>query len=471
MSKFYGDGRRRDLDSMEEEYLRDGFAFTVVYGRRRVGKTSLISEFIKHGDKKAVHFIASENVDKVNRGRFSQTVFDAYPEHSYMGAFPTWESALKHVVKEAAGERVVVVMDEYPYLAKSHPPISSELQICIDGFLQDSNVFLILCGSSMSFMENRVLGYQSPLYGRRTSQHRIKPLDYYNSAEFFPRATYADRLLGYAVTGGIPHYLNVVSAYGNVRNGIDKAFFTTPGILYEEPHNLIKQELREPAMYNSIITAVANGATRLNEISGKTGQPDSIVGKYMKNLIDMLILERTPPVFSDSDRDRVYRIKDGMYRFWYRFIPDAIELIEGGRERVFLETDESKVSDFMGPAFEEICKQYLTRLNVRGGLPFIFNEIGGWWGGNPYTKKETEVDIVAASKKDAILGECKWTNKKVDGGIYAGLMEKASVVPKLANRDVRYYLFSKSGFTESLTQEADGNDRLKLIGLDDLFAI
>ena len=469
MNRFYSEGRKRDLDSLEEEYLRDGFVFTVIYGRRRVGKTSLINEFIRRGNKKAVRFTASENVDAVNRGSFSRAVFAAYPGHSHIGTFQNWESALRYIVKEAAGERTVVAIDEYPYLAKAHPPISSELQICSDGFLQDSNVFLILCGSSMSFMENQVLGYQSPLYGRRTSQHRIGPLDYYSSAEFFPGVPYEDRLLGYAVTGGVPHYLNAVSACGSVRDGIDKAFFSTSGLLYEEPHNLLKQEMREPAMYNSIITAVANGATKLGEISGKTGQPDSAAGKYIRNLIDMGIVEKSGPIFSDSNRNGIYRIKDGMYRFWYRFIPNAAGLIEGGRESVFLDTDEASISDFMGPAFEEICRQYLTRLNVSGSLPFVFNDMGGWWGRNPKTKKTTEIDIIAASKDDAILGECKWTNRKVDSGIYAELTEKASAVPKLADRNVRYYLFSKSGFTESLRKEADGNEKLRLIGLDDLF--
>jgi len=471
MNRFYDEGRKRDLNSLEEEYLRDGFVFTVIYGRRRVGKTSLINEFVRRGNKKAVRFIASENVETVNRGNFSQAVFAAYPEHSHMVAFQTWESAMRYVVKEAAGERAIVVMDEYPYLAKAHPPISSELQICIDGFLQDSNVFLILCGSSMSFMENQVLGYQSPLYGRRTSQHKIGPLDYYSSAEFFAGATYEDKLLGYAATGGIPHYLNAISAHGSVRDGIDKAFFSTSGLLYEEPYNLLKQELREPALYNSILTAVANGATRLNEISGKTRQPDSAIGKYIRNLIEMGILEKSSPIFSDSDRNGIYRIKDGMYRFWYRFIPDTVGLIEGGCEHVFLDTEEAKISDFMGSAFEDVCKQYLTRLNVRGGLPFVFSKIGGWWGGNPKTKKETEIDIVAASKDNAILGECKWTNKKTDGGIYAELREKASAVPNLADRDVCYYLFSRSGFTESLRKEADGNEKLRLVDLKDLFAL
>jgi len=471
MEKFYEEGRSSELAYLEEQYDSDKFEFAVIYGRRRVGKTSVINEFIRRGNKKAIRFIASENTDIVNRENFSRTVFSTYPAMSSLVCFPRWDTAFEYIAKEAKNERIIVSIDEYPYLAKAHPPISSELQICIDTFLKGTKTFLILCGSSMSFMENQVLGYQSPLYGRRTSQYHIKPLDYYSSAEFFGNASYEDKLLGYAVTGGIPLYLSVISDAKTVTEGIDKAFFFTKGLLYEEPHNLLKQELREPALYNSIIRAIAHGATRLNEISSKVKELDSTVGKYIRNLISLGILEKEAPIFADIDRAGRYRIKDGMYRFWHRFVPRAADLIEDGRRHIFEATEPSMISDFMGHAFEDVCEQYLRRMNVRDRLPFLFNKIGKWWGGNPITKTETEIDIIAASDKKAILGECKWTNKKVGTDIYEGLREKMRAVPQLADKDVYFYLFSRSGFTESLLKEAREDERLRLVGMNDLFNI
>ena len=468
---FFDSGRIRELRSLQELYDRDEFSFAVVYGRRRVGKSSLISEFIKRGDKKAIRFIAAEQTDIINREAFSQAVFSIYPESSAFGIFPTWETAFDYIVKQSKGEKLIVEIDEYPYIAKAHPPISSELQRCVDSVLQHTDIMLILCGSSMTFMENKVLGYQSPLYGRRTAQYRLEPLDYYDSAEFFGDADKEDKLLGYAVTGGIPHYLKVISRAKNIKDGIEKEFFTKEGFMYEEPNNLLKEELRETAVYNAIISAIAGGATELNKISSKIKEEDSKVAKYIRNLMTLRIVERDMPVFSKNERGGRYTIKDGMYRFWHRFVPSAASLIENGCHNVYGKMAEPFISDFMEPVFETACRQYLMRLNIKDELPFLFNRIGRWWGGNPITKTETEIDIIAASDEKAILGECKWTNKKAGTDIYTGLRDKAAAVPQLKDRGVYFYLFSRSGFTESLIREADGNDSLRLADLNDMFNV
>jgi AAA+ ATPase superfamily predicted ATPase len=470
MKQFYDSGRTHELNSLDELYNKDGFAFAVVYGRRRVGKTSLIDEFVKRGKKKAIRFTAVENTDVMNRARFSRSIFSVYPTLSKITSFPSWESAFDYIVEQAKGEKLILEIDEYPYIAKAYPPISSELQAYIDLVLQNSNIMLILCGSSMSFMENQVLGYQSPLYGRRTAQYQIGPLDYYDSAEFFAKASLEDKLLGYAVTGGVPQYLSVISEAADIGKGIDKAFFTKEGFLYEEPQNLLKQELREPAVYNAIITAVANGATKLNDIAAKVKEPDSKVSKYIKGLIELDIIEKEISMFAQNERNGIYRIKDGMYRFWYRFVPDVVMLIENRRDRIYEREVSQFVSEFMGHAFEDICKQYLIRLNVGDKLPFLFKEIGRWWGGNPITKKETEIDIIASSSngKKVIIGECKWQNTLADVSIYANMKERAAM---FADKEIYFFIFSKTGFTEGLMKEAERNDRLTLVGLKDLFNV
>jgi len=465
---FYDRGRIHELSSLEELYERNGFKFAVVYGRRRVGKTCLINEFIDRGNKKAVRFTATENTDLVNRESFSESIFEVYPESSEFGTFATWEKALKYIAKETGGEKLVVYLDEYPYLAKAHPPISSEIQKTIDTVLQGTNILLILCGSSMSFMENQVLGYQSPLYGRRTAQYKILPLDYFDSAEFFGGASLESKLLGYGVTGGVPQYLYEISRFGSVEGGIEKAYFSKNGYLYEEPQNLLKQELREPAFYNAIITAVAAGSTKLNVISGKVGEVDNKVAKYVKNLIDLGIIEKEISLFAKNERNGIYRIKDNMFLFWHRFVKDNVSRVDSRYQNIYKERVEPQIPEFMGHMFENICMQYLTRLNIKGELPFSFDEMGRWWGGNPITKQETEIDIIAHSKKEIIVSECKWKNDKVGADVYGELKKKAAM---FSEREMYYYLFSKSGFTESLKKEAERDDRLKLVGLDDLFKV
>ncbi|MDR3294198.1 MAG: ATP-binding protein [Clostridiales bacterium] len=468
MKKFFDSGRKRELLSLEKLYARDEFAFAVVYGRRRVGKTSLIDEFIMRGEKKAIRFIATENTDTVNLLSFSQAVFAVYPESSAFGSFPDWESAFVYIAKHSNGEKVIVEIDEYPYLAKARPAISSMLQKSIDRVFQDTKLMLILCGSSMSFMEYQVLGYQSPLYGRRTAQYRIMPLDYYDSAEFFGDADLKDKLLGYAVTGGIPQYLKVIARAESVEVGIDEAFFTKDGYLYEEPQNLLKQELREPALYNAIIAAIATGATKLNDIATKVREDDSKIAKYIKNLTDLGIIEKETPIFSEGGRNGVYCIKDNMYRFWYRFVPNAVTLIENGNEYIYEKKVKPFLSDYMGRVFETVCKQYLLRLNAEEKLPFLFEKIGRWWGGNPITKKETEIDLIAADKNNMIICECKWQNEELGLKVYKDLKEKTAM---FADKEIYYYLFSKSGFSSGLKEEAKKNDGLTLVTVEDLFCV
>ena len=494
MRVFYDSGRMRELNSLDELYGRDGFVAAVIYGRRRVGKTSLIGEFVRRGNKKAVRFTATENTEFANREDFSKSVFAVYPAMSALGCFPSWESAFVYIAAQSNGERVVVEIDEYPYLAKSYLAVSSEFQKCIDNVMQNTSIMLVLCGSSMSFMENQVLGYQSPLYGRRTAQYRVAPLDYYDSAEFFGRASCQDKLLGYSVTGGIPQYLSTVArgmgaaagtgagtvagaAAGNmagveagVEAGIERAFFYKDGFLYEEPQNLLKQELREPALYNAIITAVAGGATKLGEIAGKTREPESKTLKYIKNLIDLGILDKEFPMLAQGEKRGVYYIKDNMYRFWHRFVPGMVTLIENGYESIYEKKVKPFIPEYMGHAFESICRQYLLRLNIQDRLPFLFEKIGRWWGVNAVTKREEEIGVVAASKDGLIVGECKWQNEEAGHKVYMELRNKTSI-PPFAGKDIYYYIFSKSGFSAALAEDAKNDARLALVSLDDLFAL
>ena len=242
-------GRHQELKKLNSMYESGQFEFAVIYGRRRVGKTTLIKEFCK--GKKAIYFIAREANDIINIENFSSDVFSVTSKESQGNVyFSNWEKAFEYIYNISQNERVILVIDEYPYLAQSSRAISSIVQAHIDMKLKDSKLFLILCGSSMSFMEYQVLGYKSPLYGRRTAQFKIKPFTYYESALLLEGFTIEEQAILYGVTGGIPEYLSRVRLNMSLKENIENLFLSESGHLFEEPVNLLQQELREPATYN-----------------------------------------------------------------------------------------------------------------------------------------------------------------------------------------------------------------------------
>ncbi|MDR2572446.1 MAG: ATP-binding protein [Oscillospiraceae bacterium] len=443
---FYG--RRSELEELEKLYNMNGFRFIIIYGRRRVGKTALITEFIK--DKDSILYISTEQNDKTALGNFSERVLERFPvAASAIDSFLSWDKAFSYISDQAGDKRIVLVIDEYPYLAGSNPSISSILQKHIDTNFKSSNLFLILCGSSMSFMQNQVLGYESPLYGRRTAQFRIEPFDYYDASLFFPNTSLEEKMQAYAVCGGIPQYLNALAEYDSVMDGVYECFLKKSGVLYEEPENLLKQELREPAVYNTLIASIAGGASRLSEISTKSGEESKKCSKYLKSLLDLDIIKKEYPHGVKTERNSTYVLQDNMFRFWYRFIPSNITNIESGHGRKVLENHiQQGMSAYVGRIFEDACCEYMKRINGTKALPFMFDNIGRWWGTDPGTKSQKEIDIIADADEKAIFGECKWTKDEVGINILNELRQKSMIHKRYTDKS--YILFSKSGFHEGI---------------------
>lgn len=262
--------REEELRKLNKRYQGDQFECVVIYGRRRVGKTALINEFCN--DKKTIYFSALNATSQENLRMLSKAIWNCKnPDMINAPEYRSYEDAFEEIGYMGQKERIIFVIDEYPYLAKAEESISSRLQHLIDHAWSDSKIFLVLCGSSMSFMEYQVLGYESPLYGRRTAQFKIESLTYKETAMFNPGLSLEDNAMVYGITGGVPHYINKLDVRGDVDEALLDNLFDRSSYLYEEPENLLKQELREPAVYNTIITAIAGGATRMNEIVTKTG--------------------------------------------------------------------------------------------------------------------------------------------------------------------------------------------------------
>jgi AAA+ ATPase superfamily predicted ATPase len=288
-------GREAELTKLNELFVSNKYECAVIYGRRRVGKTTLIKEFIK--GKKAIYFLAREAAGNINLVNFSSDVYAVTAKELKGKAFfSDWERAFDYIHDLAKKERIILVIDEFPYLANGYRPISSIIQAHIDEQFKDSKLFLILCGSSMSFMEEQVLAYKSPLYGRRTAQFKILPFSFYIALPFFQSFDKEEKAVLYGITGGIPEYLNKINPRRSARANIIDLYFAASGHLFEEPSNLLKQELREPATYNGIIEAIAGGASRLHEIAGKCGIESNKCAKYLNSLISLGIVKKEWPI-------------------------------------------------------------------------------------------------------------------------------------------------------------------------------
>ncbi|GHT69218.1 ATPase [Spirochaetia bacterium] len=468
-------GRDRELAHLEALYKTDEFQFVVMYGRRRVGKTALISEFIDLQHKPAIFFSAQEYDAPTALQLFSERVYE-YFGLTNLPPFDNWPRVLEFIARRAMTERIILALDEFPYLAAANKSIPSVLQNIIDHHFKHSKIFLILCGSSIGFMERGVLSEKSPLYGRLTSRMEIMPFSYLDSANFFLRYSLTDKVAAYGIMGGIPQYLLRINDSRNLKDNIVAGILSKASALYEEPRNLLKEELRKPMIYNVIIEAVAKGQTRLNDIATKTNIPRDKCLKYIRSLLDLHILMRETPVGENAGRRSIYKLTDNFFKFWYAFVFENAELVEQGNGEALYDSIVSPVlSEYLGAyIFEDICKDYLRRINgdsnaVGIKLPFLFTGIGRWWGTNPKTRREEEIDILAFHKNEALFCECKWTTKMMGADVLAALKEKAGLFPQYTSK--HYALFSKSGFNAELKRLAAQSGDTLLIDLKGLFAV
>lgn len=461
-------GREREFNDLNKMYEENKFHLFVLYGRRRVGKTTLLNEFCKK--KESIFYSAEQSNNKLNLEKFSNLVFSHYNETT-LEPFSSWTNAITYIKEKQNGERIVIVIDEFPYLVKNNRSLLSELQHLIDHSLQDSKIFMVLCGSYMGFMEKEVLGSKSPLFGRRTAQLHMKPFDYKTSLKFMPNYNNEDKLKLYGAFGGTPLYLEQIDGKKSFEENISNSFLRVTAYLYEEPLLLLRQEVKEPGIYSAIIEAIAGGASKSNEIATKIGEENAKCIKYMKTLCELGILyKETPFGEKESSRKTIYSISDLMFRFWYRYVFSNRTLIETAASEVVLNKRITPdYSNYMGNVFERVCKDYLMYKNSKGELPFLFTSVGRWWGANPNSKEheQVEIDLIAQDDKDYLFCECKWKNEKIDLSVLEKLKEKANMFSK--NRQNTYYvLFSKSGFTKSVIQMAENDNSILLVTLDDI---
>ena len=457
-------GRDKELNALDKLYKSEKFEFVVIYGRRRVGKTALINQFI--GDRKAIYFMGVESNEKQNLENFSKSIIEFSSGIQAETSFVSFQAALEYVFQLSDNKRIILAMDEYPYVARSSKSLASTLQLLIDKYKDTSKLMLILCSSSMSYMEDHVLAYKAPLYGRRTAQMKIQPFDFEESCRYFYNLPDEDKALIYGIVGGTPQYFLQMSDTLSIEDNIKNTYLNPMSFLYEEPMNLLKQEVREPAIYNAIITAIATGYSHMSEISTKVGENTNVCSNYIRNLINLGIIRKETPYGEKESKKSIYSIEDNMFYFWYRFVLDNSSVIARGAAELVYKRIEPQFSDYMGRVFEEICKQYLWKQLLMGKAPIEFISLGRWWGNDPRQKKQTEIDIMGEQdKQSALFAECKWRNEKVDLEILETLIGRSQLFPY---KNVHYYLFSKSGFTKSCIDKAKEMRNVSLVSFGDI---
>ena len=442
--------RVSELDLLEKHYRSGRAELFVLYGRRRVGKTELLTHFCQ--GKRHIFFVADQVPEQTLRANLSRAVNDViFGAGQVSAVYNTWDDLLTTLVKQAQSERLVVVLDEFPYLAAAEPSVSSILQRVWDHAMKNSQIMLILNGSYIGMMEETVLSYKAPLYGRRTSQYLLEPLEFVDAQQFFTSYNADDRLRAYAVYGGTPAYLQTIQPDQSLQTNILDGILTRGAVLYDEVRFVLQQELREPRNYFAVLQAIASGNTRQNEIKQAAGLEN--IAQYLETLQQLHLVERVVPVTETQphkSRRGIYRLKDNFLRFWFRFVlPNRSQLERGAKDVVFDTAIRPELDAFTSPVLEQACRQYFWRNGLRGKLPLQPKQIGGWWQANQ------EIDIVLLSDSHTMLVECKWSQRPVGVDILEQLEEKSKGLLKEANGQmVLFGLCSRSGFTDHMQELA-----------------
>ena len=458
-------GRKEELNHLNELYKSNAFEFLVKYGRRRVGKTTILQEFAEHSN--SIFFPAREKNDALNLEDFSKVV-QYHFDHNFIASFSSWEDAFNYISSKVE-QRTTIIIDEFTYIIKENPSIKSILQHVIDLSWKNKNIFLILCGSSVSIMENDVMGRKSPLHDRQTSSLEIKPFDYLESSAFFKSYTNEEKLLTYGILGGIPRYLEAFDSNISIQKNIETKIIRNGAYLHEEPDNLLKAELREINVYSSILSAIANGRNKIIDIANFIHEDRTKVAKYLITLQTLRLIEkRVPCGESETSKKSIYVIKDNFFKFWFRyeFTNNSYYAMLGAKEASKEIMDD--ISNLMGDAFEDICKEYIIRLAKQRKLPFIPYHLGKWWGTNPVIKAQDDVDLLAVDKtgKKAIFIECKFTSQPMPYDEYEDLVTATKAFPNIEEKHL--WFISKSGYTKSVVEQAK-KDHATLLTIDDLF--
>lgn len=458
--------RNQELNYLNKKWKSKNSDFVIIYGKRRVGKTELVKQFMK--SKPAVYFLADKRSSREQLKELGRLLGQSQKDDilSKRG-FEDWLEVFAYL-KNRVKNPFIFVVDEFPYLVETDKATSSIFQKGWDEYLKNTNIFFIILGSSMSIMESEALTYKAPLYGRRTGQILLPPLKFKEARQFFPKMNFAEFLRVFTIIGGVPAYLNQFDQNLSLEENIREKIFSRTEFLHNEVEFILKEELREPKNYLSILKAISLGKRKFGEIVNETGLEKNVMHKYLGTLQKLHIMEKEVPVtekIPQKSRKGIYKITDNFFRFWFQYIfPYSSDLeIEN-----FIEVERKMKESFINLeslTYEDVCYQLLLDLQDKV-FPRGFGRLGRWWD------KNEEIDLVGYNEntRQIIFGECKWSNKPVGINIYEDLKRKSALVEWGNGQRKEYFiLFSKSGFTKEMTKIAEV-DGIFLIDQDKLIA-
>lgn len=408
-------GRKNELHTLNTEYNRNS-SFVVIYGRRRVGKTTLIKEFLKN--KTAFYYLATEELESQSMKRLANVIARTTKNTLLQKIeFTDWLDLFQLIADYKPEEKKVLVIDEFPYLVRTNSAFPSILQNAWDEFLKDSNVMLILSGSLIGMMQKHVLSYDSPLYGRRTAQMRLTPLPFTSIYET-QNLPFEQAVEQFALTGGVPKYLEFFEDGRPLEEQLKDAVFSKNGFLYEEPNFLLKSESLTAVNYFSIIKTIADGNHKLGKIASALGQESSSLTPYLSTLSDLGFIEKRTPITEknpEKSRKGLYFIADNFLRFWFCYVyPYKGELELDNMQIVLDEIHKDFKEKFVAFAYEDICKDIFAKLCSNNAISFVPSRIGSYWL-NDYDG-DTEINVMSVDhqNKQVFAGECKYHTKPVD---------------------------------------------------------
>lgn len=454
-------GRDSEFSTLQELYNKNSFQMLVIYGRRRVGKTALINRFIKKNKCKAVSFVSTEMAESELVSRMGQDVLESLaPSLSGKIKFESFDAIFDFIGEAAAKEKIIFVIDEYPYLAKSCSYMNSLLQKYIDHQWKNTNLYFVLLGSIISFMREEVLGQNAPLHGRASLELKLNPFDYRESSFFVPAYKAEEKAVVYGLTGGVAKYLEQFDDSLSLDENIERLFFSESAFFSDEQiKTVITGEKSNPVAYNSIIAAIAGGKTKYNEIQSETGMSD--ISFCLKNLIVAEIVERRESL------KPYYRIADSMVNFYFRYVLPGASLINSGRGKLYYQKKvKPNLHEFMGSVFEEMAKDYILSNVGTKKVPAFVTDIVEYQNSVKIGKeiKSIEIDLLGLDGKKIVLaGECKFKSEKFDKEDFETFAEKLNHLPAA---NVKSMLFSLSGFTDYVQKNAKD---FTLVSLEEMY--
>lgn len=430
--------RYKELKLLNDEYTSENFSFTVLYGRRRVGKTTLLKEFIS--DKPSIYFLVTlENFNIVLK-RLQNIVADFLGDSFFKNLeIKDIKQLFEYLSQKEYDHKLIIIIDEFQYLTKLDNSIPSQFQYIVDELLKNKNVHLILCGSIISMMYEQTLSYNSPLYGRRTSAIKLEAIEFEHLKEFFPSKSNEELIELYSILYGVPKYLEMFIDSGNIFNSIEKNILNPSGYLYNEPQFILQNEVNEPITYFSILEIIANGEHKIGNIAGKLGKNVQNITSFISKLIELDILYKDVPITEINplkSKKGLYFIKDNFFRFWFTYVLPYKSQLEMGNTSFVLKKIKENFNGFVSPVYENLATLYILK-------NYNLLKCGRWWD------KSVEIDAVGIGEDFLIVAECKYSNKKVGIDILHDLQKKAKKIN--SNLSVKHFiLFSKSGFTDAL---------------------